>query len=75
MAERLYSDKKEYNNNSLYGILYACPTNNRLENCPLTEVSHLSFKEKLIWFDGLDTEKKDCISGHHVKCSKKRNER
>ncbi|SMO89246.1 hypothetical protein SAMN06265379_11235 [Saccharicrinis carchari] len=72
MVERLYPGKKEYDYNKLYGILYACPTNNRIENCPLSEVSHLSFKEKLIWFDGLDTEKKDCILVHHVECSQKK---
>jgi hypothetical protein len=45
----------------IYCIAYGCPKNNRDNDCPLLEIEHLSFKEKLDWIDELDEEKKEAI--------------
>lgn len=74
MAEYLYTDEIECDFSKVYGILYACPAINRRKNCPINVVEHLAFIEKLMWFDGLDAEKKDSILAHHTECSRKRNE-
>ena len=57
---------------NLYGLAYDCPYLQRKDDCPLKEVNHLSFKEKVEWVDRLDTEKKRTILVHHQVCSKNR---
>ena len=57
---------------NLYGLAYGCPYLQRKEDCPLKEVNHLSFKEKVIWVDRLNTEKKRAILVHHQVCFKNR---
>lgn len=53
----------------IYGLAYGCPKKNRDNDCPLLEVEHLSFKERI---DKLDNEKKEAILKHHAYCTKKK---
>jgi hypothetical protein len=55
----------------IFGIAYECPKRNRDNDCPLFEIDHLSFKEKLDWIDDLDDDKKKAIKRHHTFCTKK----
>ncbi|MDA3929355.1 MAG: hypothetical protein PF541_10385 [Prolixibacteraceae bacterium] len=54
----------------LYIITCACPKLNRTIACPLLEIEHLSFKEKIIWVAELNDEKKEAILTHHENCKK-----
>ncbi len=72
MLEYLCNVEEQCDFYQIYGIFFDCPAKNRLGNCPVNEAKHLSFKEKFIWFNGLDTKKKNCILAHHVNCSHKR---
>jgi hypothetical protein len=54
----------------IYGITYGCPKMNRNNNCPLLEIEHLTFKEKVDWINNLDYEKKESILSHHSFCTK-----
>lgn len=54
----------------LYSIAYSCPKNNRDNDCPLLEIEHLSFKEKIDWIDRLDEESQQFILKHHYLCTK-----
>jgi len=58
--------------NNLYGLAYGCPCIERKEDCPLREIDHLSFKEKIMWIDALSKEEKVTILEHHKFCSKTR---
>jgi len=58
--------------NNIYGIAYNCPVLERLDNCPLKQVEHLSFKEKVEWIKCLTKKEKQIILAHHKKCSKNR---
>ena len=58
--------KEEHN---LYGLAYNCPTIRRKSDCPLKEIDHLSFKEKVKWVEGLSKEEKEAILEHHKVCS------
>jgi hypothetical protein len=55
--------------NSLYGLAYDCPHLERKVDCPIKEVEHLSFKEKVKWIEGLSKEEKEAILEHHKVCS------
>jgi len=59
--------------NNLYGLAYNCPYLQRKDDCPLKEVDHLSFKEKIDWIDNLDLDKKKAILEYHQVCPKKEN--
>ncbi len=54
----------------LYGIAYECPKRNRNKNCPLFEIDHLSFEEKIIWINKLNEDKIEAILNYHVLCTK-----
>jgi len=54
----------------IFSIAYGCPKMNREIDCPLLEIEHLSIKERLVWIDELDQEKKEAILGHHSYCTK-----
>jgi len=56
---------------ALYGIAFGCPKLNRDSDCPLLEIEHLSFKEKLDWINDLCDEKKEFFLRHHSVCTKK----
>lgn len=58
------------NEGDIYGIAYLCPKLLRNDQCPLNEVDNLSFKEKVIWIEGLSEQKKESILKHHFVCSK-----
>ncbi len=58
--------------NSLYGLTYGCPHLERQPDCPLKQVEHLSFQEKVKWIDKLSEAEKDTILEHHQVCSKNR---
>ena len=58
--------------NSLYGLTYGCPHLERKVDCPIKEVEHLSFKEKVKWIDHLNNEENNTILEHHQVCSKNR---
>jgi hypothetical protein len=55
--------------NSLYGTAYNCPCNQRKDDCPLKELNHLSYYEKVIWVEAISKEKKNTILEHHKACS------
>lgn len=57
----------------IYCIAYGCPkATNRDKDCPLLEIDHLSFKEKIEWINELSKEKKEFILRHHSFCSKRK---
>ena len=56
-------------------IAYGCPKNNRGEDCPLLELEHLSFKEKVTLIDKLDENTITKILSHHVVCTKSKNKK
>jgi hypothetical protein len=56
----------------IYCLAYGCPKDNRDNDCPLLEIEHLSFKEKMDWIDELDEESKEFILKHHYFCTKKK---
>tara|TARA_R110002050_G_scaffold274283_2_gene418659 strand:+ start:16683 stop:16892 length:210 start_codon:yes stop_codon:yes gene_type:complete len=56
----------------IYCIAYECPKKNRDNDCPLLEIEHLSFKEKLDWIDKLDEESHEFILRHHSFCTKRK---
>ena len=56
----------------LLGILYGCPVGNRSEHCPVNDVDHLSFHDKMTWFEELSYADKIKIQKHHQVCSAKR---
>ena len=58
--------------NSLYGLAYDCPHLERKVDCPIKEVEHLSFKEKVKWIDHLSEKEKEAILKHHKVCSSNR---
>ena len=53
----------------LYGIAYGCPKIDREKDCPLLDMEHFSYKEKIIWIEELDEEKRDAILKHHANCT------
>lgn len=53
----------------LYSITYGCPKMNRDKDCPLSEIEHLSFEERIDWIDELDDGKKEAILKHHAHCT------
>ena len=55
----------------LYSIANGCPKGKRDDDCPLLEIDHLSFKEKVEWVIELGEEKKEFILRHHSFCTKK----
>lgn len=54
--------------NNLYGLAYGCPYEGRKDSCPLNEIHHLDFKEKVKWIDDLGKEEKRLILLHHKIC-------
>lgn len=58
--------------NSLYGLAYDCPHLERQADCPLKQIEHLSFLEKVKWIDHLSEKEKKTILEHHQECSKNR---
>lgn len=57
---------------TIYGITYECPHRKRRNDCPLCEVDHLIYEEKIDWIKRLNEEKKRLIAEFHVHCSKRR---
>jgi hypothetical protein len=57
---------------NLYGLAYNCPHLERQLDCPLMQVEHLSFLEKVKWIDSLNEEEKEAILERHQVCSKNR---
>jgi hypothetical protein len=55
-----------------YGNLYNCPVGRRLPDCPVYSRDHLSFKEKVYWFDGLKPAERKAMAEHHHACAAKR---
>lgn len=56
----------------LYGIAYGCPKMCRAKDCPLKQIEHLTFLEKVKWIDHLSEKEKKTILEHHQVCSKNR---
>ncbi len=56
----------------IYCLAYGCPKNNRDSDCPLLEIEHLSFKEKLDWIKELDEESQEFILRHHSFCTSRK---
>ena len=59
--------------NKLYGLAYACPKNCRQKDCPLIDLDHLSFKEKVEWINKCSDVDIKAILIHHSKCTKQCN--
>lgn len=60
-----------FDTHNYYGILLDCPAENRLNSCPIKAKEHLSFKDKIKWYDNLSSVQKHRIVSHHLACSKK----
>jgi len=58
--------------NSLYGLTYGCPHLERQPDCPLKQIEHLSFQEKVRWIDNLIKEEKETILEYYQRCTKNR---
>jgi len=58
--------------NSLYGLTYGCPHLERQPECPLKQVEHLSFLEKVEWINTLSQAEKEAILEHHQRCTTNR---
>ncbi len=56
----------------IYGIAYKCSYGKRKNDCPLCEIDHLSFEEKIDWIDDLNENKKYLIEAFHVHCLERR---
>lgn len=56
----------------IYGFAYNCPCLERLDDCPIKKIDHLSFKEKVQYIDNLSQNQKNEIIEYHIKCSKGR---
>lgn len=54
---------------TLAGLAYECPHEKRTKDCPLSEIEHLTFKEKLVWIDQLTQDRKMQIMNFHYCCS------
>ncbi|MBL7969807.1 MAG: hypothetical protein JNK09_22585 [Prolixibacteraceae bacterium] len=50
---------------NIYGLAYNCPAQNREADCPLKELDHLSFKEKVSFINNLNKEDREAILEHH----------
>jgi hypothetical protein len=59
------------NFSAFYGVLYECPAGNRLADCPIYGMDHISFKEKIEWFENLSDAEKSTIVCYHILCSPK----
>ena len=59
----------------LYSISYGCPKMDRSHDCPLLEIEHLAFKEKIKWINELSKEKEELILSHHSLCTKRKSSR
>lgn len=57
---------------NLYGLSYNCPYLERQPDCPLKQIEHLSFSEKVKWIDNLSEEEKEVILKQHQICSQNR---
>lgn len=64
-----------YDKMYLCGIMYGCPSGRREEVCPLFQVEHLSFIERMNWLNEQHDERKMSILKYHMKCSKNGNNR
>lgn len=53
----------------VYCIAYECPKLNRNNDCPLLEIDHLSFYDKIIWIDQLKDDRIAAILKHHQLCT------
>ena len=58
-----------------YGLLYECCFVVRNDDCPFKVVDSLSFKDKVVWLDGLSGEKKKLLWKQHLICSEIRENR
>jgi len=58
--------------NSLYGLAYNCPHLERQLDCPLMQVKHFSFREKVKWIDNLSQDEKQKMIEQYKNCSKNR---
>jgi len=63
------------NDEEIYGCLYECLWQSRCNDCPFNEIDQYSFKEKVIWFNSLTSDKKESIIDHHSFCFNKRNQK
>jgi hypothetical protein len=61
-----------YDEANIYGLAYQCPVLLRESDCPLAEIDHFSFAEKLKWIKGLSAENRSSIVEHHKICSESR---
>lgn len=52
----------------LYGLAYECPYMRRKQNCPFSEVDHLTFAEKVKWIENLNQDIKKEIINQHQNC-------
>lgn len=56
----------------IYGWAYACPFMERIGNCPMKKVEHLSFKHKVKWINNLSEIEIIDMSNYHKNCLQKR---
>lgn len=51
------------------GIAFACPKGERNKDCPILEIEHLSYIERIEFFEHINEEKKKAIIKHHQHCT------
>lgn len=54
----------------LYSIAFECPKKHRNKECPLAEIDHLDFHDKINWIDKLENDRIEAILKLHSLCSK-----
>ncbi len=59
----------------IYGCAYDCPFQERRQDCPFIEIEQLTFKEKIVWIEDINKEKKESIVEHHLICTRGREQK
>lgn len=55
--------------NELCGLAYECPARDRKIDCPFQPYDGRSFKDRILWIESLNQEKKFMIIQHHKQCA------
>ena len=52
----------------IYGLLFACPTNNEAENCPFRSIRKLPVETRLSLLESMPQLDHEILLMHHRKC-------
>lgn len=56
----------------LEGLIFSCPMDKELENCPFIQIRQMSIDERLSLLEELSSIRKDELVRHHQLCLKRR---